>query len=88
MIIYSELTKKTYDTIEACEAAEKNYELLKLKEEEAKKAKQQEREIRLTELEDARLAAVEAEKNYRKLADAYEKDYNTNPWDIVKLIFR
>ena len=88
MIIYSELTKKTYATTEACEAAEKEYELLKLKEEEAKKVKQQERETRLAELEEARLAAVEAEKHYRELADAYVKDYSTSPWDIVKVIFR
>lgn len=85
MYIYSEKTKKRYDTVEECVEAEQEYEKA-VKEEEERKAKlADERKVRAEEVKNAFKTAYD-------LLDAFTKDYgsfhftigNDTPFSFLK----
>lgn len=99
MKIYSEITKKFYDDIEACEKAEKDFKT----EEEKRIAKQnqlsEEKKARANEVNEAYKAVREAQKHYDKLKNDFIKDYGyfhmsyyepnaTSPFSIFEDLFR
>ena len=75
MIIYSEITKKDYETVEECLAAEREYKRMKV-EEERKAAEKQ------AELDNAYEEAIAACEKYLELAgikiDLEEEEKDTN----------
>lgn len=75
MKFYSEKTKKFYDTAEACQEAETDYEVAmierKKKEEEERKAAEAER----AEKKHRRQEVIDAYNEYHRLAEKYAKDY-------------
>ena len=75
MIIYSEKTKKTYTTVEACAEAEAAYDAKVAEEKRIAEEKEQARQVRVAELDTAHQAIVEAVEKYNALIDAYNKDY-------------
>ena len=77
MIIYSEKTKQKYDSVEACEIAEREWDALQEKKKEEARVKAEERRTRAKEVEDAYKAAVDAEKEYIKLRNKFIKDYGS-----------
>lgn len=77
MKILSEKTKKFYDTVEQCVAAEAEWDAEQAKIEAEKKALAEARKDRAKEVEDAYRAAREAEKNFIKLRNAFVKDYGS-----------
>ena len=92
MKILSEKTNKEYASVEECLAAEEEFD----KQVALEKAKKEElantRKDRAKEVEDAYLAIIEAQKHFRKLLDAFTKDYGSfhmtvrtgegNPFDL------
>lgn len=76
MYIYSEKTKKKYNTVEECEKAEKAFdeeiERARLKKEKLAS----EREVRAKEVEDAYKVAYDARKKADELRDKFAEDYN------------
>ena len=70
MYIYSEKTKKRYDTVEECVEAEKAYDKSIAEEKERKEKLASERKNRAKEVEDAF-------KNAYSLLDKFTKDYGT-----------
>lgn len=83
MKYYSEKTKSVYDTVEALQTAEKEFdekEAEKLKLAEVKKTRAKEVENAYAEYQDVKEKAckeiAEAEDKYIKLRDAFAKDYN------------
>lgn len=77
MKYYSDKIRKFYDTEEECVKAEKAY-TDKLEAEERKKQElAAQRKTRAKEVEDARTAAIEAQKNYKKLVNDFCKDYGS-----------
>jgi len=75
MKIFSEKTKKFYEAVDACVEAEAAYdaEQAQLKAEREERAK--ERKERAKEVEDAYVAAQEAEKHYLALRNKFIEDY-------------
>lgn len=75
MKFYSELTKKLYDSNEACEKAEADYKQ-QLDEAEAKKKELAEtKAARAKEVTDAYKKAREAQKEYEKLRNSFVQTY-------------
>lgn len=83
MIITSEKTHKNYTTVEECIAAEKAFDEEQARKEEAQKQLQSERKARAEEIEAARNAMNEAQNNYRKLVEAFVRDYKSYHTTIV-----
>ena len=93
--IYSDKTKKYYDTVEAAEDAE-----FKAKEqenrdkilaerkaaelEEQKKQAAAERKEMAGKVEDARKAMIEAQKKYKEAIDAFVEKYGSYHWSSTK----
>ena len=75
MIIYSEKTKKTYTSVEACAADEAAYDAKIAEEKRIAEEKEQARKVREVEVTEAYDALVKAEKRYNDLVDAYNNDY-------------
>ena len=73
----SELTKKTYDSEEACLKAEKEFKEAKAKAKAEKEKKDAERSSRAKEVEDAYKKAIDANKAYRDLLNKFVKDYGS-----------
>ena len=88
MIIYSEKTNKAYNSVESCLNAEKEYDLLKQKEEEERLEKEQVKKTREAELAEARETIKKAQKHYSDLLNAYTKDYGSDPFDVFRIVFR
>ena len=70
MYIYSEKTKKRYDTVEECEAAEREFEVAIAEEKERKEKLATERKDRAKEVE-------EAFKKAHALLNDFAKDYGS-----------
>ena len=81
MQYHSTLLDKNYDTVEELEAAEKQFQA----EEDEKNKEKEERAARAKEVEEARLAYVEAGKKYTKLLNQFIKDYNTYHFSISEI---
>ena len=77
MKILSEKTKKFYPTVEACEAAEAEYDAKMAKIEAERKALAETRKERAKEVEDAYKKAKEAEKHYLDLRNEFIKDFGS-----------
>ena len=77
MIIYSEKTKQKYDSVEACEIAEREWDALQEKKKEEARIKAEERKTRAKEVEDAFKFAAEAQKKANELLNAFLKDYGS-----------
>ena len=75
MKYYAEKLGKYYDSVEDCEAAEKEYEEKLAAKKKQKEEKSKERKLRANEVQDAFTAYKEAEKTYYKLRNAFIKDY-------------
>lgn len=75
MKIYSEKTGKEYATVDACIAAEQEYDEKVAKEKEEKEKAAAERKERAAEVEAAAQKVIEAKKEYQKVLDAFLKDY-------------
>lgn len=98
MKIYSEKTNQEYASVDECLAAEEEFD----KQAALEKAKKEElantRKDRAKEVEDAYLAIIEAQKHFRKLLDAFTKDYGSfhmtvrtgegNPFDLFDRFFK
>lgn len=81
MQYHSTVLDKNYDTVEELEKAEKEFE-----EQEAEKNKEkEERAARAKEVEEARLAYVEAGKKYTELLNQFIKDYNTYHFSVSEI---
>lgn len=85
MIITSEKTHKTYETVEECIAAEKAFDEEQARKEKAQKQLQSERKARAEEIEVARKAMNEAQNNYRKLVEAFVRDYKSYHTTILSV---
>ena len=81
MQYHSTLLDKNYDTVEELEAAEKQFQT----EEDEKNKKKEERSARAKEVEEARLAYVEAGKKYTELLNQFIKDYNSYHFSISEI---
>ena len=77
MKIFSEKTKKIYPTVEACEAAEAEYDLKQAQIAEERKKLAETRKERAKEVEDAYQAAVAAQKTFLELRNKFVKDYGS-----------
>lgn len=77
MKIFSEKTKKIYPTVEACEAAEAEYDLEQARIAEEKKKLAEERKERAKEVEDAYKVAMEAQKTFYEKRNTFVKDYGS-----------
>lgn len=77
MKIFSEKTKKIYPTVEACEAAEAEYDAKMAQLAEERKKLAETRKERAKEIEEAYKAARAAEKHYLELRNAFVKDYGS-----------
>ena len=75
MIIYSEKTKKTYPTVDACAEAEAAYDAKIAEEKRIAEEKEQARKVREAEVAEAYEALAKAEKRYNELVEAYNHDY-------------
>ena len=75
MKILSEKTKKFYDTVEQCQEAEAQWDAEQAKIEAEKRVLAETRKDRAKEVEEAYIAAREAEKNFIRLRNAFVKDY-------------
>ena len=92
MKILSEKTGEIYDSVEACQEAERLFDEAEARKEAERKAKADARKIRATEVEDAYKAVIEAKKAYKEKLDAFVKDYGSfhmtlhtgenNPFDL------
>ena len=88
MKILSDKTNKEYATVEECLAAEKAFDEMVAKQQAEKekalaeqKAKEEklaaERKARATEVEDAYIAVLGADRHYQELLSAFVKDYGS-----------
>lgn len=77
MYIYSEKTKKRYDTVDECLAAEREFDEAEIKKQEEAEAKERQREARGREVKEAYDLMVKAENRYYDLVKQYNKDYNS-----------
>lgn len=77
MKIYSEKTGKEYATVDACIAAEQEYDEKVAKEKEKKERAAAERKLRAEEVEAAAQKVVEARKEYQKVLDAFLRDFGS-----------
>lgn len=77
MYIYSEKTKKRYDTVDECLAAEKEFDEAEIKKQEEAEAKERQREARGREVKEAYDLMIKAENRYYDLVKQYNKDYNS-----------
>ena len=75
MRIVSDITGKSYSSVEDCLAAEKTFVEEQKKAEEEKKALADKKKERAKEVEDAYKKAKEAEKKYYELRNSFVKDY-------------
>lgn len=75
MIIYSEKTKKTYTTVEACAEAEAAYDAKVAEEKRIAEEKEAARKVRVAELDEAYEAVIKAQEHYNELVEAYNADY-------------
>lgn len=78
MYIYSEKTKKRYDTVEECEAAEREFEVAVAEEKERKEKLVAERKDRAKEVEEAFKNAHDLLRNFTKDYGAFHFTYNTD----------
>lgn len=96
MKYYSEVLRKFYESAEECAKAEKDYFNKAEAEKKEKEQRSAERKARAKEVEDAYKAVADAQRNYRKLRDAFCKDYgsfhmtfsNSDFEDIYEEFFR
>lgn len=77
MKYYSDVTKKIYDSAEACSEAEAKAIEAKKAADEAEAKRKAERKVRADAVDAAYKAAVEANKNYRALLKDFVKDYGS-----------
>ena len=77
MIIYSEVLKKEFDTVEACEKAEAEYKAEQEKINEEKKAMKEERAARAKEIDEAFKEIRVAQDKYNDLVKKFIKDYGS-----------
>ena len=75
MIIYSDKTKKRYDTVEDCLNAEKEFDEALIKKQEEQKALSEAKKTRADAVVEAYKKMKESEKEYIKLKNAFIKDY-------------
>ena len=75
MIIYSEITKQKYNSVEECKAAEEAYAAKKREEEKAAKKLEEERKLRAEEVDKALEEVKIAIDKYNQLKQAFLKDY-------------
>ena len=97
MKIYSEKTGKEYATVDACIAAEQEYDEKVAKEKEEKEKAATERKERAAEVEAAYKAVLEANKEYRKKLNEFVDTYGSfhltvrtgddNPFNLFDNIF-
>ncbi len=76
MKFYSEKTKKFYDTAEACQEAETDYEVEMIERRKKAEAEKKKLEQKLEEKKRRRQEVLDAYNEYHKLAEAYSKDYD------------
>lgn len=96
MTIISEKTGKTYESVEACLADEKKFDLALKEEEDKKKELSNKRKERAKEVEDAYNARLEADKVYREKLNKFIDDYGSfhmtinteveNPYNIFDFL--
>lgn len=77
MKFYSELTKKFYDSADACNTAEKEFNAAVAEKEKREKELKANRKARADEVSNAYKAVQAAEKNFHKLRDQFIKDYGS-----------
>lgn len=77
MYIYSEKTKKRYDTVAECEEAEKAYDEAIEQKKAEKERLAAARADRAKAVEEAYQKIVDARKEYDALLDAFVKDYGS-----------
>ena len=77
MLYYSEFTKKAYKTAEECQQAEAKAQEAEKLEKMKKEQEANQRRERAAEVEVARKALTEAQKKYRKVLEAFIKDYGS-----------
>lgn len=77
MKYFSDVTKKFYDTSDACIEAEENALNEQIKEKQKKERLAAERKERAAEVEEARKEMVAAQKNYRDVLEAFIHDYKS-----------
>ena len=82
MKYYSEITKKVYDTPVDLNKAEKAVREAEAKEKAKKEQLANERKNRANEIEVARKALHEAQKNYRDKLEAFCRDYGTFHYSV------
>ena len=97
MRIISDITNKSYDTVEACEKAEAEYLEVKKAEELKKKELAEQRKARAAEVEASYKAVLEAQKIYREKLNKFCEDYGSfhmtvktgelNPFNLFDRIF-
>ena len=83
MIIYSEITKQKYNSVEECQAAEEAYAAEKLAKEKVAKKLEEERKLRAEEVDKALEEVKIAIDKYNQLKQAFLKDY-TNKTIVLK----
>ena len=76
MIIYSEITKQKYNSVEECIEAEEVYAAMKAKEEEEKIKVEKEKDYRIKELQNAFEEMKTAMEKYAKIKEEFVKDYS------------
>ena len=77
MIIYSEILKKEFDTVEARKEAEAQYNAQQDKLTQEKKARKQERAARAQEIDEAFKEIRVAQDKYNDLVKKFIKDYGS-----------
>ena len=77
MIIYSEILKKEFDTVEACEKAEAEYKAEQEKINEEKKVMKEKRAARAKEIDEAFKEIRVAQDKYNNLVKKFIKDYGS-----------
>ena len=77
MKIFSEKTKKCYPTVEACMAAEEEFDIEQARIAEERKKLAEARKERAKEVEEAYKEAMEAQKKFYELRNQFVKDYGS-----------
>ena len=77
MKYFSDVTKKLYDTSDACIEAEENALNEQIKEKQKKERLAAERKNRAAEVEEARKNMVAAQKEYRDILESFINDYKS-----------
>ena len=77
MIIYSELTKNKYGSVEECKKAEEDYHIRQVELTKKNEEKARARKVRADEVNEAFKNLKEAEKTYTKLLNGFIKDYGS-----------